>query len=50
MSMQEGLIEKKVIGEGEEKKLGMKRDNPSQAVNKPAAEKASKGGKTFKIQ
>jgi hypothetical protein len=48
-AMKEGLIEKSAIGDVE-KKLGMKRDNPGQTVDKPAAEKASKGGKSFKIQ
>lgn len=48
-SMKEGLIEKKDIGEIEGK-IGMKRDNPGQTPGKPSAEKASKGGKSFKIQ
>ena len=49
MSMQEGLTEKSAIGDVE-KKLGMDRDNPGQIPKKPAAEKTSKGGKSFKIQ
>lgn len=49
MSMQEGLTEKSAIGDAE-KKLGLNRDNPGQTPSKPAAEKTSKGGKSFKIQ
>jgi hypothetical protein len=48
-SIKEGLIEKSAMGDVE-KKMGMKRDNPGQIPKKPAAEKASKDGKSFKIQ
>jgi hypothetical protein len=48
-NMKEGLTEKSAMGDVE-KKMGMKRDNPGQVPNKPAVEKASKGGKSFKIQ
>lgn len=48
-SMKKGLTEQSQINDSE-KKMGMTRDNPGQIPGKPSAEKASKGGKSFKIQ
>lgn len=48
-TVKDGLSEKKPIGDNESK-MGFKRDNPGQMPHKPTAEKASKGGKSFKIQ
>lgn len=47
-NIKDGLTEKKVIGDIEGK-LGMKRENPGQIPTKKDSEKASKGGKSFKI-
>jgi hypothetical protein len=48
-AVKNGLSEQNGIGDNESK-MGMKRDNPGQIPKKPAAEKASKDGKSFKIQ
>jgi UDP-2-acetamido-3-amino-2,3-dideoxy-glucuronate N-acetyltransferase len=48
-ALKNGLSEQMQIKDSE-KKMGMGRDNPSQIPKKPAPEKASKGGKSFKIQ
>jgi hypothetical protein len=48
-ALKNGLSEQMKIKDSE-KKMGMGRDNPSQIPKKPAPEKVSKGGKSFKIQ
>ena len=44
-TLKDGLSERAAVKGGE-----VKRDNPGQSPPKPAGEKASKGGKTFKIK
>jgi len=47
-NVKEGLSEKKEIKESDSK-FGMTRENPGQIPTKKPVEKASKGGKSFKI-